>query len=243
MQIKPIKTEIFKENEEIIPFILKYVKKIEENSILVISSKIVALSEGRVILNLNIKAKERLIKKESELAIKTKLVWFTIKDGMVMASAGIDESNVNGICILLPKNSFDSAELILKKLKKIFKVKKLGIIISDSGILPLRAGVIGVALGYAGFQGVRDYRGTNDIFGRNLKFSRTDVADSLATGATLCMGEGAERQPLAVITDAPVIFKQKTDRKELIISKREDIYAPFFENLKVKKYKKDAKKK
>ncbi len=243
MQIKAIKTEIFKENEDLIKFISKHIKNIKEGSILVISSKIVALSEGRVVSNLNIKAKEKLIKIESDLAIKTKLVWFTIKDDMVMASAGIDESNGNGRLILLPKNSFDSAELILKKIKKIFKVKKLGILISDSGILPLRAGVIGVAIGYAGFQGVRDYQGMLDIFRRNLEFSRTDVADSLATGATFCMGEGNERQPLAIITDAPVIFKQKTDRKELIMNKKQDIYAPLFKNLKVKKHKNNDKKK
>ncbi len=228
MQIKPIKTKVFVENEEILPFILKYVKKIPENSILVITSKIVALSEGRTVKDEGIKAKEKLIKKESDFALETKLVWLTIKDGMVMASAGIDESNAKGKLILLPKDSFQTAKFIRKELQKKFKIKNLGILITDSRIFPLRAGVVGVALGYAGFKGIRNYIGKKDIFGRTLTFSRTDVADSLATAAVLCMGEGREQQPLALITEAPVEFTDKINKKELLIKVKDDLYLPLF---------------
>lgn len=237
MQIKPIKTKVFRENENLLEFILKYVKKIPEKSILVVTSKIVALSEGRTAICKNEKGRTELIKKESSFAVKTKLTWLTIKDGMVMSSAGIDESNVKGKLVLLPKDSFHSADLIRKKLKKIFKVKKLGVLITDSRIFPLRAGIVGVALGYAGFKGIRDYRGTNDIFGRVLKMSRTDVADSLATSAVLCMGEGKEQQPLALITDAPVKFAEKVDKKELKINIKDDLYLPLFESILNKKKK------
>ena len=41
MQIKAIKTRIFRENEDLLQFILKYVKKLPEKSILAITSKIV----------------------------------------------------------------------------------------------------------------------------------------------------------------------------------------------------------
>jgi coenzyme F420-0:L-glutamate ligase len=228
MQVIQIKTRIFKENEDLIPFILKYVKNIKENSVLVITSKIVALSEGRTADYKNENDKIKLIKKESDFAIKTKYTWLTIKDGMVMASAGIDESNAKNKLILLPKDSFRSADLIRKKIKKIFKIKNFGVLITDSRIFPLRAGVVGVSLGYAGFKGVRDYRGSKDIFGRVLKMSRTDVADSLATSAVLCMGEGKEQQPLALITDAPVVFTEKINKKELYINPKEDLYLPLF---------------
>ncbi len=228
MQIIPIKTRIFKENEDLIKFILEYVKRISENSVLVVTSKIVALSEGRTVEYKNKAQKVKLIKQESDFAIKTKITWLTIKDGMVMTSAGIDESNANGRIILLPKDSFQSADLIRKRLKKIFKVKKFGVLITDSRIFPLRAGIVGVTLGYSGFRGILDYRGSKDIFGRILKMSRTDVADSLATSAVLCMGEGKEQQPLALITDAPIIFTEKVDKKELIMDPKEDLYLPFF---------------
>lgn len=92
----------------------------------------------------------------------------------------------------------------------------------------MRAGVTGIALGYAGFRGVRDYRGKPDIFGRKLKVTMTDVADSLATAATLVMGEGAERTPLCIIEDAPVEFVGKVNRREIQISAKDDMYAPLF---------------
>ncbi|MFA5932375.1 MAG: coenzyme F420-0:L-glutamate ligase [Candidatus Paceibacterota bacterium] len=242
MQIKAIKTRIFKENEDLFSFIFKYVKKIPEKSILVITSKIVALSEGRTTkIDLSIsheKMREKIIKSESEYMLRTKYTWLTIKDGMVMSSAGIDESNADGKIVLLPKNSFKTANLIRKGLCKKYKIKNLGILITDSRLFPLRAGVVGAAIGYAGLKGVRDYRGTPDIFGRILKLSRTDVADSLATSAVLCMGEGREQQPLALITDAPVVFTEKINKNELYIDPREDLYQPLFEKIKKIKFKK-----
>lgn len=98
--------------------------------------------------------------------------------------------------------------------------------------MPLRAGIVGVALGYAGFKGIRNYIGQKDIFGRILKMSRTDVADSLATAAVLCMGEGRERQPLALIENSPIVFTKKAEKGELLINPKEDIYAPLLAKLK-----------
>lgn len=231
MQVRPIKTRIFRENEDLLQFILQYLKKIPENSILIVTSKIVALSEGRTVEYKNEKQKIALIKKESDFAMKTNVVWFTIKSGMIMANAGIDKSNARGKLILLPEDSFISAEKIRSSLCLHFKVKNLGVIISDSALLPLRNGVLGQAVGYAGFQGLKDYKGKRDIFGRKFRYCRTNIADSLATSATLCMGEGNEQQPLALITNAPVIFTRKINKKELKIKRKEDIYAPLFNKI------------
>src|SRR3989338_5033846 len=115
MEVKPLKTKLFREGDEIVPFVLKHVPRIKNGSVLVISSKIVSLSEGRTA---PLKDRERLIKKESERARKTKMVWLTIKDGIVMANAGIDESNGNGKLILLPKDSYKSAARVRNDLKK-----------------------------------------------------------------------------------------------------------------------------
>ncbi len=232
MKIIPIKTRIFKENENLVNFILSHIKKIKENSIIIVTSKIVALSECRTAVVKNEKEKDEVIKSECDFAMKTKLVWLTIKDGMVLSSAGIDESNANGKIILLPKDSYKSASDIRKKLLKYFNLKNLGVIITDSRLLPLRAGVVGIALGYAGFRGIRNYKGTPDLFNRKLKMSRTDVADSLATSAVYLMGEGAECQPLAVITDSEVAFVDKINKNELLIDIKEDVYQPIFEIIK-----------
>lgn len=231
MLVKAIRTKIFKENESLFDFVTHYIPKLENGSIVAITSKIVALSEGRTAIVKNDKEKDALIKKESDFAIKTKYVWLTVKDGMVCANAGVDESNADGKIVLLPKDSYKFADQFRKRLMKHYGVKKLGILLTDSRLMPLRAGVIGVALGYAGFKGVRDYRNTPDIFGRKLKFTQTDVADSLATAVALVMGEGKECQPIAIIEDAPVEFTEKVNKKELIIPVAEDLYAPMFKRL------------
>jgi len=89
-----------------------------------------------------------------------------------------------------------------------------------------------VALGYAGFKGLRNYIGKPDIFGRKFKYSRTNVADSLATAAALCMGEGVEQQPLAIITEAPVDFCEWVNVNEGRITLKDDMYWPLLKNLK-----------
>lgn len=235
MQITPIKTEVFKENENLFKFILQYLKKIPENSIIVVTSKIIALSEGRTVAYENEKQKIELIKEESEFALKTKHTWLTIKDGMILANSGIDESNANGKIILLPRDSFNSAEELRKKIMHKFGLKNFGVLITDSRLFPLRAGVVGIATGYSGFKGIRNYIGKKDIFGRLLKMSKTDVADSLATSATLCMGEGKERQPVALITEAPVVFSKKINRQELRIDPNADMFYPLLRNINAKK--------
>ena len=209
MKVRAIKTRIFKEGESLEDFISKYVPRLKEGSILVITSKIVALSEKRTAVRGDARAKEKLIRAESEWVRPTKYVWLTLKDGMMMPNAGIDESNGNGKIILLPRDSFKAAEKVRTALKKRLKLKRLGVIITDSRTLPLRAGVVGIAVGYAGIKGVRDYRGKPDIFGRKLVMTRTDVADALASAAVVEMGEGKEQQPLCVIENAPVEFREK----------------------------------
>ena len=235
MQVRPIKTRVFKENENLVSFIRSHIPKLKEGSVLVITSKIIGLAEGRTIRDTSEKSKERAVKAESERAIKTKWVWLTLKDGMAMANAGLDASNADGKFILLPKDSFVCAKKARAILKKAYGVKKLGILITDSRTTPLRAGVTGVALGYAGFKAVHDYRKEKDIFGRPFKYEQSNIADGLAAAAVLVMGEGKERIPLTVIEGAPVVFTENVNRKELVIPLQDDMYLPFLSKLLKKK--------
>lgn len=234
MQVKPVKTRIFKEGEDLVAFITDHISRLADGSVLVVTSKIVALAEGRTATLGSKKDKEKLIRAESQVALKTKYVWLTVKDGMVMASGGIDESNAAGKVVLLPKDSYRAAASIRTALMKHYRVKRIGVLLTDSRTMPLRAGVTGVALGYAGFAGVRDYRGKRDLFKRPFKFSQTNVADGLAAAAVVVMGEGSERQPLAVITDAPVAFRSKIMKKETLIPLKDDMYLPFLAKLRKK---------
>ncbi len=231
MNVTAYRTRIFREGDELINFITRHIRRIPERSVLVVTSKIVALSEGRTVVVKNSREKDRLIRRESDLAVRTKYCWLTIKDGMVMANAGIDESNANGKIVLLPKDSFATANFLRRALCKIYQVKHFGVIISDSRVVPLRAGVTGVAIGYAGIRGVRDYRGKKDIFGRKLHITQTNVVDSVATAATLVAGEGNERQPLALVKGAPVVFTNRVQKKEIHISPKDDMYRPLIRGL------------
>jgi dihydrofolate synthase / folylpolyglutamate synthase len=109
--------------------------------------------------------------------------------GMPMANAGIDESNGDGKCILLPKDSYETAYTLWDQLRKKYTLKNLGIIITDSRTIPFRNGTTGVSLGHMGFEGIRDYRTKLDIFGRSFHYARTNVPDALGTAAVHLMGE------------------------------------------------------
>ena len=111
MLIRAIRTRIFKEGEPLVSFITRYLKNIHDGSVIVVTSKIVALSEKRVREIKNMHTREEIIKSESQWAMKTKYTWLTIKDNMVMSSAGVDESNANGK-IILSKDSFKTARVL-----------------------------------------------------------------------------------------------------------------------------------
>ncbi|WP_424245641.1 coenzyme F420-0:L-glutamate ligase [Elusimicrobium posterum] len=229
MNFKKIKTKIFNEGNNLAAFIKAHIPALKDGSIIVLSSKIAALSENRTVANLTEKEFEKLIEKESSAAVKTALCYFTIKDGMVMTNAGLDRSNSKDKkVILLPADSYACARALRKELMKIYKIKKLGVIITDSMILPLRAGVIGAAVGYSGFKGVKNYVGKKDIYKRKLEMTMTDIADSLAAAATLLMGEGDEQTPLCVIENAPVVFVGKDKKDEIKYPLKHDLYYPFF---------------
>ncbi len=199
--------------------------------VLVVTSKIVALSEGRVVEKRGNQNKVKIIKQESDLALPTRYAWLTIKDGQLLPSAGVDESNARGKIILLPRDSFAAARKVRSHFLKKFKLRHLGVVITDSRVAPLRRGITGTALGYAGFKGLKDYRGRRDIFGRRLKFSTVNVADCLATAAVLCMGEGAEQRPLALMTEVEVEWQNRINQSELTIALKEDLYYPLFKNI------------
>ena len=235
MIIFPVKTRIFKANESLADFIISEIPKLKNKSILVVTSKILALSQGRVVEKIkNRKEKETWVRKESEKFYETKWCYLCLKDGHWCANGGIDESNAeNGGIILWPKKNYEVAEDLRKKLSKHYRIKNLGILFTDSRIFPLRSGVVGVALGYAGFKGLKSYIGKKDIFGRKFKFEKVNIADSLASAAILVMGEGKEKVPLAVIENAPVEFtNKKINKKELRIKPENDIFRVLFENLK-----------
>lgn len=221
----------------------KYIKEIEDESILVITSKIISICEGRVIAVGEID-KDKLIQEEAEWflprASSKHNMSLTIKDSLILPSSGIDESNAGGYYVLWPRDPQETANEIRTYLKNKFDLKNFGVIITDSKTVPLRWGTTGVAIASSGFQALRNYIGSKDIFGRKMEVSRANIADGLAAAAVVIMGEGREQTPFALISDIPLIKFQDRNptRKELAalkISIEEDIYAPIIKSVKWKK--------
>jgi coenzyme F420-0:L-glutamate ligase len=226
MQITPIRTGIFREGDDLVRFVRAHVPKLREGSILAISSKVAALAEGRTADSAE---RERLIRAESSWRKKVfGSWWLTVRDGIVSVNAGIDASNAGDRIILLPKDCYATARQLRASLRRAYGTKKLGVMLTDSRVAPLRAGVTGVALGYAGFKGARDYRGKKDLFGRTLSVTQTNIADCLASAAVLLSGEGSERCPIVLIEEAPVVYAERVDRRELMIPLAHDMYRRLF---------------
>ena len=177
MKIQAIKTRLLNPpKDNLFDAIKKAVKKIPEKSILCVTSKVVSIWQGRCILNNAFTDKDALIIKESEKYVDRKYapnkwVMHTIKNNLFIPSAGIDESNARGYYILWPDNIKATAKKLYLWLKKQYKIKNCGVIITDSHSVPLRRGVVGISLGHYGFPALKDYRGEEDLFGKKLKFS------------------------------------------------------------------------
>lgn len=239
MEVLAIKTRKFIPPKDDLWELLSYIKSLKENSVVAITSKVVSIGEGRCIA-INKITKDELAIAEADKYISREdspggWILHTIKNNMLVASAGVDESNGAGYFILWSKNPKLWAKKIWQILRKKFKVKNLGVIITDSRLVPLRRGVVGIAIAYFGFKPIKDYRGTLDLFGREFVMETSNLPDSLATAAVLVMGEGVECQPIAIISGIPNIeFTTKLD-DSLEIDEKEDMFYPFLSSVKWKK--------
>ena len=181
MKVKAIKTRIFLPPKDDLLSLIKdsfLGLELKEKSIIVITSKIVAIWQGRCVKINSVKNKDDLIKKEADFYIdRDKVpqgyVILTLKNNILIPTSGIDESNANGYYILWPDKPNLAAKQIYQFVKKTYKLKKFGIIISDSHCTPLKSGVTGITIGYYGFYPLIDYRGKKDIFGRKMKMSQS----------------------------------------------------------------------
>lgn len=211
---------------------------LQEKDVVVITSKIVSICQGRVVKNDGTVDKHDLIRKEANAYIEGSEsqydVWITIKDSILIANAGIDESNGGGYFILWPHEPFKEAREIWQYLKSKHNLKHLGIIITDSRITPLRWGTLGIGIAWCGFEPLNDYRKKPDIFGRKLVYTQQSIVDGLAASAVLTMGEGDEQTPLAVISDLyNVVFQDRPPTPDEIqhmkIDTKDDIFAPLID--------------
>jgi coenzyme F420-0:L-glutamate ligase/coenzyme F420-1:gamma-L-glutamate ligase len=124
------------------------------------------------------------------------------KLGLVMANAGVDESNVDHAAdghrlLLLPRDPDGSAAELKRRFDR--EGVEVGVIINDSFGRPWRNGVVGVALGAAGVPALVDLVGAPDLFGRAMRVTETALADEIASAASLVMGQSDEGLPVVLV--------------------------------------------
>lgn len=169
--------------------------------ILVVTSKIVSKAEGRQV---PVADREKAIAEDTVRVVAervhpggvTQIV--ETRQGLIMAAAGIDTSNVpDGVALRLPEDPDQSARELCAGLRQRFGFE-IGIVITDTLGRPWRVGQTDVAIGAAGLMVTDDLRGGVDANGRPLQVTITVLADELAGAADLVKGK-ASNIPVAVV--------------------------------------------
>jgi len=160
---------------------------LRDGDIVVVTSKVVSKAEGRVAAIPRDQAIEaetvRVVARRGPTTIAQ------TRHGLVLAAAGVDESNTApGTVVLLPEDPDESARRIRKGLRGRLGVT-IGVLVTDTMGRPWRAGQTDNAIGAAGVLPVRDYRGEADTFGNILEVTVAAVADEIAAAADLVKGK------------------------------------------------------
>ena len=246
-----IKTDLIQFGDNLIDILLKTVPvDIEDGDVLVIAETVVATVEGRIVKLSDVKPSPKAIEYSKKYSLEPELaeliiqesqeilggipsLLLSIRDGMLLANAGIDHSNTpEGTVVLLPEDPMLSAQQIREEIQTKIS-KKIGVIIADSRTQPLRMGVVGVAVGVHSFEPIEDMRGKEDLFGRKLRVTRKAVADDLASAAEVLMSEANEGIPAVLIKNAPIRESEKKWKAvDLSISEDECLYMKIFSDWK-----------
>ncbi|MHA1293743.1 MAG: coenzyme F420-0:L-glutamate ligase [Promethearchaeota archaeon] len=261
MNVFSIKLPLIVKNDPLLKIIVKRVREeikfLMEGDIIVISEKVIATSQGRIInlsdvKNISEKAKKlalkydmneryvELILRESSLILGgMKHVILAKVNNILIANAGIDQSNAgpNNV-VLLPKNPKSVVWEYWKSLREEFNIRDLGVIIADSRVQPLRKGTIGIAIATAGFEPIEDCRGKPDLFGRPLEITMRAIADDLTSVAQFLLGESNEQTPIVIIRGAEIKFTENP-QISMEMAPEECLYMNIFSKYLLKKKKKN----
>jgi coenzyme F420-0:L-glutamate ligase/coenzyme F420-1:gamma-L-glutamate ligase len=187
--------------------------------VLVLSSKIIAKSEGRQVTLSEVAPSPAARKAARETGKDARLVELVLREstrvsrqrrgvlvtqhrlGFVSANSGLDQSNIEGgqgAAILLPLDPDRSAAELREGLRRALGLD-LSVVVSDTHGRPFRVGNVGVAIGVAGLPAVKDLRGRKDLYGRALEVTQQAFADLVASAAHLLCGEADEGFPAILL--------------------------------------------
>jgi coenzyme F420-0:L-glutamate ligase/coenzyme F420-1:gamma-L-glutamate ligase len=218
---------------------------LEHGDVIVAAQKIFSKAEGRVLRLREVAASRRaqrlaktvgkdprfveLVLSETKKVLKASCEVLLVDDvrGLVCINAGIDKSNVKGRdeFALLPENPDKSAEECRGRIRQLTG-KEVAVVMCDTYSRPFRRGQVNFAIGVAGINAFRDYRGKRDLFQRILKVKNVAVVDEIAAAAELLMGQGDEARPVAILRglDKSIVLREKGLIEDVFISRKEDLF-------------------
>ena len=167
--------------------------------VIVVTSKVVAKAEGRVVPAADRRATEaaETVEVLAEVPGGARIV--RNRHGVVLAAAGIDESNTaDGTVVLWPTDPDAAARELKAGVESALTVTPLAVIVTDTLGRAWRNGQVDTAIGVAGIDPLLDLAGSVDSHGRRLDVTAPAVADEVAAMADLVKGKAAGR-PVAFV--------------------------------------------
>ena len=234
MEIIPIKTRaLLPPQDSLYDAILGTEPDFREGDVVVISAKVVSIDEGRVVGPVTREEKMKLAEQEADVTLPsrgTDVDRYIIHHTFI-GWAGVDECNANGHTILLPKEPGHSSERLCQFIQEQYGLERIAVIIADSHSSPMRMGATGIAIGFYGLEPIIKHRGKKDVFGREIRFTRSNVVDGMAAGAVLAMGETNEQTPLAIVRGvAGLEFAKYPTENKLFVPPEEDWFGELYQN-------------
>ena len=212
--------------------------ELEDGDVIVVAQKVVSKAEGRVVRLADVEPSARarelaggddarrleVILGEAERIVRSRppLVVVETRHGFVCASAGVDASNAPepGSVVLLPVDPDASAARIRDRLRELTG-RSVGVIVSDTFGRAWRQGIANVAIGAAGVEVLRDFRGHYDANGYELHTTVIAIADEIAAAAELVMGK-LEGVPAAVVRGLDVVGEGTA--RDIVMPREQDLF-------------------
>lgn len=186
----------FRPGDDVAEHIAAQAPWLADGDVLVVTSKIVAKAEGRIVEaprdpDERDAVRRKLVDAEAVrvLARKGRTLITENHLGIVQAASGVDGSNVEqGELVLLPTDPDASAKALRAALAQRLGVD-VAVVITDTMGRAWRIGQTDAAIGAAGLRVVHDYAGAVDGQGNELQVTQVAVADELAAAADLAKGK------------------------------------------------------
>ena len=158
-----------------------------DGDVVVVTSKVVSKAEGRLVEG----ARDDAVRAETVRVVARRGPVTIVENrlGLVMAAAGVDDSNVSvGTVALLPLDPDASASRLRARLHDIAGVN-VAVVVSDTAGRAWRLGQTDIAIGVAGLAPLESYAGRTDGYGNPLAVTEPAVADELAGAAEVAAGK------------------------------------------------------